>query len=136
MPFIKNGELVTTYVGTFNLDKYYQPTEGVYAQPILGSGNLTLNGFDNVVIWNNSLQANINDIPIDNNLYSFIGRYARRLADAESTSNIYTINNRATNYPVAKNDKVKKSLEKFFNMLSLGKRSVISDETVNAIGDR
>lgn len=128
--FIKNGKLVTTQVDTYDIDDYYQPTKGVYAQPILGSGNLTLNGYDNCLIWNNSLKDNVNDIPVDNNLYSFISRYSRRLADVESTSNIYTVNNRSTNYPVAKNDKVRKSLEKFFNMLSLGKMSAISDDAI------
>lgn len=128
--FIKNGKLVTTQVDTYDIDDYYQPTEGVYAQPILGSGNLTLNGYDNCLIWNNSLKDNVNDIPVDNNLFSFISRYSRRLADVESTSNIYTVNNRSTNYPIAKNDKVRKSLEKFFNMLSLGKMSAISDDAI------
>lgn len=128
--FIKNGKLVTTQVDTYDIDDYYQPTKGVYAQPILGSGYLTLNGYDNCLIWNNSLKDNVNDIPVDNNLFSFISRYARRLADVESTSNIYTVNNRSTNYPVAKNDKVRKSLEKFFNMLSLGKMSAISDDAI------
>lgn len=128
--FVKNQKLVTTHVDLYDLDEYYQPTKGTYAQPVLGSGNLNLNSFDNVLIWNCSLKENVNDIPVDNSLYTFIARYARRLADVESTSNNYTVNNRATNYPVAKNDKVKQSLEKFFNLLSLGKRAIISDDAI------
>lgn len=128
--FMKNKELVTTYVSTYDVDKYYQNTKGTYAQPVLGSGELKIDGYDNVRIFNCSLEDNVMDIPLDNSLLTFLQRYARRLADVESTANIYTVNNRATNYPVAKNDKVKQSLEKFFNKLSLGQKSVVSDDAI------
>lgn len=128
--FNKNGNLVTTYVGLYDINDYYQPTKGVYTQPVLGSGELIIDGYNNVNIWNCSLEENIMDIPVDNNLYTFISRYARRLADTESTSNIYTVNNRASVYPVSKNDKVKQSLEKFFNALAIGKREIVGDDAI------
>lgn len=128
--FLKNGELITTNVSGYDMDKYYQHTKGTYAQPVIGSGNLVFDSYNNVRIFNCSLQDNILDLPIDNSLRTFISRYARRLADVESTSNIYTVNNRATNYPVAKTDKVKDSIIKFFNQLSLGKKEVVCDDKI------
>lgn len=128
--FVKNGKLVTTHVDLYGIDDYYQPTNGTYAQPILGSSNLTLNGYDNILIWNSPLQDNVADYPVDNSLYTFIARYARRLADLESTSNNYAVINRAASFPVAKNDKVRQSIHKFLNALSLGKREIISDDAI------
>ena len=128
--FSKNREVVTTYVSIFDFDKYYQPTKGVYAQPKLGSDNLILNNYDNCIFYNSSLKDNIQGAYIDTGLSSFIARYARLLADTESTYNIYCVNSRITAFPVAKNDKVKTSLEKFFNAFKLGRHEIISDDKI------
>jgi len=128
--FVNNSELVTTYTSLFDLDKYYQPTKAVYAQPIIGSDNLTIDSYDNVIIYNSSLKDNIMGCYIDNSLLTFIQRYARMLADCESTFNIYCVNNRITNYPIAKDDKVKMSLSKFFNAFKLGRHEIITDDKI------
>lgn len=128
--FERNGKLITTYVGCYDFDEYYQTTKGVYAQPILKSGNLTLNSFDNVRFYNSSLQDNIMGVYVDNSLLTFLKRYARRLADIEATCNIYTVNNRATHLPIAKNDNVKSSVKRFFEQIALGFREVISDDRI------
>jgi len=128
--FINKSELVTTYTSLFDLDEYYQPTKAVYAQPIIGSDNLTIDSYDNVIIYNSSLKDNIMGCYIDNSLLTFIQRYARMLADCESTFNIYCVNNRITNYPVAKDDKVKMSLSKFFNAFKLGRHEIITDDKI------
>jgi len=128
--FVNNSELVTTYTSLFDIDKYYQPTKAVYAQPIIGSDNLTIDSYDNVIIYNSSLKDNIMGCYIDNSLLTFIQRYARMLADCESTFNIYCVNNRITNYPIAKDDKVKMSLSKFFNAFKLGRHEIITDDKI------
>lgn len=128
--FENQGELVTTYTSLYDFDKYYQPTKAVYAQPKLGSENLLLNNYDNTIIYNSPLKDNIQDCFIDNTLKSFISRYARLLADTESTYDIYCVNSRITNYPIAKDDKVKLSLQKFFNAFKLGRHEIIADDKI------
>ena len=128
--FQKSRKLLTTYTSLYDFDDYYQPTKAVYAQPKIGSDNIVLNNYDNCVIYNSSLKDNIQGCYIDNSLLSFVSRYARLLADTESTYNIYCVNSRITNYPVAKDDKVKQSLTKFFNAFKLGKHEIIADDKI------
>lgn len=128
--FQKSRKLLTTYTSLYDFDDYYQPTKAVYAQPKIGSDNLVLNNYDNCIIYNSSLKNNIQGCYIDNSLLSFVSRYARMLADTESTYNIYCVNSRITNFPVAKDDKVKVSLIKFFNAFILGKREIIADDKI------
>ena len=128
--FIKNNKLYTTYTSLYDFDEYYQPTNLVYAQPILGSENLKIDSFDNIVIYNSSLKDNIMGLYIDNSLRTFLLRYSRMLADIESTINIKCVNGRITNIPVAKSDKVALSLRKFFNAFKLGKHEIVSDDKI------
>lgn len=128
--FQKSRKLLTTYTSLYDFDDYYQPTKAVYAQPKIGSDNIVLNNYDNCVIYNSSLKDNIQGCYIDNSLLSFVSRYARLLADTESTYDIYCVNSRITNYPIAKNDKVKQSLIKFFNAFKLGKHEIITDDKI------
>ena len=108
---------------------YWYPESAVYAQPALGSGNLKV-GVDCEVVYFNYLYDNIFMIPSDGGLLTFIQRYARQLADVESTINIYMVNARLTSFPTASNDNVKTSIERLFDKLTLGKRSVISDNAI------
>lgn len=130
--FRDHGELVTCGTSLYDFDKYYDPTMAVFAQPKLFSKRLYLSG-DNqnaVVTYNNDLQNNIFYVPTDSGLLTFISRYARRLADIESTENIYTVNMRLSAYPVGGDDSVIANIKKFFNMLALGKREVIADNSI------
>ena len=108
---------------------YYYPQSAVYAQPYLGSDNLQI-GKNCEIVYCNSLQDNIFMFPSDGGLLTFIQRYARQLADIESTINIYLVNCRLTSFPTAANDQVKSSIERLFEKLTLGKRSVISDNAI------
>lgn len=108
---------------------YYYPQGAVYSQPALGSDNLVL-GKNCEVVYFNSLQNNIFMIPTDSGLLSFIQRYARMLADIESTMNMYTVNERNSSFPTAANDTVRASVERFFQQVELGKRAVISDNAI------
>lgn len=128
--FQKSRKLLTTFTSLYDFDVYYQPTKAVYAQPKIGSDNLVIDNYDNCIIYNSSLKDNIQGCYIDNSLLTFISRYARLLADTESTYNIYSVNSRITNYPIAKDDKVKSSLQKFFNAFKLGQHEIISDDKI------
>ena len=119
---------VTTLYG--NEDSiYYYPTKAIYASPKAGYGTLEINK-NCSIIYNSPLQNNIFYLPNEGGLLTFIQRYARMLADIESTINIYTVNTRATSFPTAANDTVKNSLEKFFDKIAIGKRAVVSDNAI------
>lgn len=129
--FENNGELITQVTTLYgNEDSiYYYPTKAIYASPKAGYGTLEINK-NCSIIYNSPLQNNIFYLPTDGGLLSFIQRYARMLADIESTINIYTVNTRATSFPTAANDTVKNSLEKFFDKIAIGKRAVVSDNAI------
>ena len=123
------NQLITASTNIYGFDVYYNPTEAVYANPLLKFKKLTI-GMNCEIIYNNNLKDNINYIPSDGGLKSFIFRYSRMLADIESTINIYTVNSRLTSYPVASNDKVAQSIKSFFRKVKSGKNAVISDDAI------
>lgn len=130
--FRNRGEIVTCGTTLYDYDKYYDPTRAVFAQPKLFSKPLYLNGeMQNAsVIYNNDLQNNVLYFPTDSGLLTFISRYARRLADIESTENIYAVNMRLTAFPVGGDDSIIASIKKFFANLTIGKREIIADNAI------
>lgn len=127
--FPKKAELVTAVTSIYGYDKYYTPTKYTYAQAVLGSkSNQSIK--DHVIIYNSSLKDNVLNLPCDGSLLTFIQRYARQLADIESTINIYIVKMRLSSFPVATNDSVKASLLKFFDKLAIGERDVITDKPI------
>lgn len=129
--FKRKGEIITQCTQLFdNQDSiYYYPKRAIYANPKILSGELKI-GTDSEIIYNSPLQDNIFYLPSDGGMLTFIQRYARQLADVESTINIYTVNQRVISYPTASNDNTKQSLENFFNKVAIGKRAVISDNSI------
>ena len=127
--FLDNGELVTTSTNLFGFDRYYKPTKATFANPVMQSKTLTI-GENCAIIYNNSLYNNVSYIPTDGGLDSFVCRFARQLADIESTINIYMVNTRASSYPVASNDSVKNSLTRFFSRLKNGENAIVSDDAI------
>lgn len=125
----EKNQLITASTNVYGFDVYYNPTEAVYANPMLKFKKLTI-GMNCEIIYNNNLKDNINYIPSDGGLKSFIFRYSRMLADIESTINIYTVNSRLTSYPVASNDKVMQSIKSFFRQVKSGRNAVISDDAI------
>lgn len=125
---VKN-QLITASTNIFGFDVYYNPTDAMYANPNLRYKKLSI-GQNCEIIYNNNLKDNVNFIPSDGSLKSFIYRYSRMLADIESTINIYTVNTRLTSYPVASNDKVANSIKSFFKKVKSGKNAVISDDAI------
>ena len=66
----------------------------------------------------------------DGGLNTFIQRYARQLADIESTINIYAVNSRLVSIPVSNDNAVIESLKAFFKNLAYGKRAIVSDSSI------
>lgn len=125
----RKNQLITASTNIYGFDVYYNPTDAVYANPNLNFKKLTI-GMNCEIIYNNNLKDNVNYIPSDGSLKTFIYRYARMLADVESTINIYMVNARLTSYPIASNDKVANSIVSFFKKLKEGKNAIISDDAI------
>lgn len=134
--FTDKADIVTACTTLYNFDRYYNPIQAVFAQPRMNSKTLYLDNSieahkqNAVVIYNNDIKDNIFYIPADGGLLTFISRYARRLADIESSENIYAVNSRLTSFPVGSTDSVIANIKKFFNSLILGKREVIVDDAI------
>ena len=129
--FDYRGSLITTNVNIYGFDNYYNPTNGCYANPRLQSKMLDLTENGNAcIIYNSSLKDNVLYLRSDGSMMSFIKRYARLLADIESTIDIYMVNARLTSYPVASTDNVVQNLQGFFKKLKAGKRAVITDDSI------
>lgn len=116
--------LVTCNGGLSGVDKYYLPTDFVYAQPQLGSGNLKISK-DCVVIYNTSL-----DKYSRQGLSEMIMRTARLLADLDSSINIITVNNRATKLNVAANQAIAKTIDDAMTSIADGNVYTINTQSL------
>lgn len=114
----------------YGIDEYYQPTKMCFANPTMIAKPSYTIGEDCAVIWNNSMKDSMWYIKTDNSMYTFIARYARQLADIESSINIYCVNTRASSIPVTDDNTVKESLLMFFRNLIKGKRSIVTDSNI------
>ena len=125
-----DGTLFTPLASLFSYDEYYQPVKAVWANPVVMSTRTWDIHKDCEVIYNNLLQDSLYYVKADSGLCSFIARYARQLADIESSINIYIVNQRMTDYPVANDGAVKESLTMFFKNLIMGKRAIVTDNSI------
>ena len=126
----KKGGMFTPISSIFGFDEYYQPINAVFANPVIIDGKTYRIGVDCEIIYNNSLLDSIWYMKADSSLYTFIARYARMLADIESTIDIYMVNNRTDSYPVSDDQNVVQSIKAFFKKLSIGQRAVITDSSI------
>ena len=116
--------LVTSGGGLSGIDKYYLPTNFVYAQPALGSGNLIIDK-NCVVIYNSSI-----DQYTRSGLSEIIQRSARLLADIDSSISILTINTRATKLNVAANDSIAKTVNHAMQKIADGEIETINTQSL------
>ena len=126
----KDGTLFTPLTSLFGYDEYYQPSKAAFANPVVILAKTYDIGVDCEVIYNNKLKDSLYYIKADSGLSTFVSRYARQLADIESTANIYAVNARLTSYPVTSDGSVTESLKQFFKNLTMGKRAIIADDTI------
>ena len=118
--------LVTCSGGLSGVDKYYHPTKYVYAQPVLGSGNLDISKTC-VIMYNSILESYSTQVGI---LSTMIRRYARLMADVESSVDTYTINTRVTYINTVKNDQVKKSVDLANQTLEAGYTPTVQEDNI------
>lgn len=107
----------------------WQPNLALIESSSFTKTNLKI-GIDCEVIYNCDLEYEIYGCHIDGSLKSFIARYARLLADTESTFSIDLVNKRSPYMPVVDNDVTKKSVVEFFKNIIRGKRAVVSDTSI------
>lgn len=127
---VNDGTVFCPLSSIYGYDRFYQPTNLIFANPVIKSKNDYKIGRDCEVIYNSSLKDSLWYIKSDDGLYTFIARYARQLADAEATLNIYMVNARLTAVPVTDDNNVAQSIKAFFKSLTAGKREIITDSSM------
>ena len=127
--FPDGADLVTCKTYLYGFDRYYNPTNAIFANLRMREKTLDI-GVNCEIIYNSSLKDNVLYIPSDGSMMSFIKRYARMLADVESSMDIYMVNSRLTSFPVASSDSVMQNLKLFFKKLKRGERGIISDDSI------
>lgn len=120
----KDHGLVTSYGGMSGIDEYYMPTNLIYAQPVLGSGNKTIHK-DAVIIYNSQI-----DQYRRIGLWEIIRRYARMLADFDSSISIMTVNTRSMRMNVAANKVVAKTINDAMTKLAEGELQTINTNSI------
>ena len=125
-----DGTLFTPLTNLYGYDEYYQPDRAVFANAVVRITKQLKIGVDCEVIYNNSLKDSFYYIKTDSGLDTFVKRYARQLADIESTANIYAVNSRLTSIPVSNDENVIQSIKLFFDKLAIGKRSIVADNNI------
>lgn len=126
--FFRNvGELVCIPTQIYDFDEYYRPTMAVYGNIKIKSKVLKF-GDNAEVVYNNRIRGNIlQQQMVDGGLLTFIQRYARLLADVESTIDIRLVNSRQTSFQIATNQQMADQLKALNDQVAIGKRAVITD---------
>lgn len=123
----KIGGPITTRTALFGFDVYNRPTKAVYGNPVIKSKTLIF-GENSEVIYNNRIQGNVlTEQEVDSGLNTYIKRYARLLADIESTIDIRIVNSRMTAYQVANGQAMAEQLKAFNAQVESGKRAILTD---------
>ena len=110
--------------GLSGIDQYYKPTEFCYAQPVLGSGTLKIN--DKCVIMYNTQSDIVNP-------YGFrelIKRYARLMADVDSSIDIQIINSRATKLNSVADSITAKSVNNAMQAIESGENYTVNQNSI------
>lgn len=128
--FEYRGDLITCNTSLYGFDLYYNPTNATLANPHIRDYLRLEIGKNCDIIYNSSLKDNVLYIYSDGAMLSFIKRYARLLADVESTLDIHMINSRLTSYPVASTDNIMQNIKQFFKKVRAGKTAVITDDAI------
>ena len=116
--------LVTSPGGLYGEDKYYLPTYATYSQVALGSGDLKI-GVNCVVIYNSQI-----DMRERRGLSDLIARYARMLADCDSSIANMMINSRQQKMGSAATPAAAKALDEALTKIYAGAPATINVNTL------
>lgn len=120
----KKYGLVTAPGSLYGVDKYYLPTGATYTQPALGSGDLKI-GVNCVVIYNSQI-----DMYEPRGLSDLIARYARMLADCDSSIANMMINSRQQKMGSAATPAAAKALDEALTKIYAGAPATINVNTL------
>lgn len=126
--FEDRGDLVTVPTTIYGYDKYYRPTKAIFGNVAILSKKLEF-GKNSEVVYNNKIRGNILlQQEVDGGLLTFVKRYARMLADVESTFIIRLINTRATEYQIGNTQQAVEQLKAYNMQLEAGNDHVMVDK--------
>lgn len=126
--FEDRGDLVTVPTTIYGYDKYYRPTKAIFGNVAILSKKLEF-GKNSEVVFNNKIRGNVLlQQEVDGGLLTYIKRYARMLADVESTFSIRLINTRATEYQIGNTQQAVEQLKAYNMQLEAGKDHVLVDK--------
>lgn len=145
-PFYNNkGNPVCVPTSLYGYNENGKPVKGVFGNPLIPSKRLffediydedgyLMNEQNAVLMYNMELHNNIFFTQIDGSFRPMLCRYARRLADIESTENAYTIKLRMGSAPVAGDDAVNASITKWIRKIMRGdlEGSIADDSVLNS----
>lgn len=141
-PFYNKGVPVCVPTELYGYDETGKPTRGVYGNPLIPSKRLAFETLYNeegdlireqnaVLMYNMELHNNLFFTEIDGSFRPLLCRYARRLADIESTENAYTIKLRMSAAPVSGDDAVNSSIKNWIRKIMRGDLDgTIADDSV------
>lgn len=132
-PFEDKDKIVAVPTCIYGYDKTGKPNKGVYGNPLIPSKRLYFEGEkkNSVLMYNIELHNNLFFTEIDGSFLPMLCRYARRLADIESTENIYTVKLRMGSAPVSGDDAVNASIKNWIRKILRGDiEGTIADDSV------
>lgn len=116
--------LITLDGGLSGVDQYYRPTSFVYAQPVVGSGELKIND-KCVIIYNTQ-----SDVIAPYGFREMIQRYARLLSDVDASIDINLINSRATKLNSVADDNTATVVNNAMQAIEAGENYTINQKSL------
>lgn len=132
-PFETENGIVCVPTSIFGYNANGKPNMAVYGNPIIPSKRLYFEGErkNSVLMYNIQLHNNIFFTEVDGSFRPMLCRYARRLADIESTESAYTVKLRMGSAPVAGDDAVNASIKNWIRKVMRGDlEGTIADDAV------
>ena len=118
--------LITAWATVTGVNHFNRPTTCTWSQANCGSGTLTI-GKDCAIIYNDTSDET-SEYQNPRGLTELIDRFARQLADVDSSINIMTVSARKTAWAVAKSPDVAKSVKAAYGRQRAGDFDVVMDE--------
>lgn len=122
----KKYGLITAWATVTGVNHLNRPTTCTWSQANCGSGTLTI-GKDVAIIYNDTSDET-SEYQNPRGLTELIDRFARLLADVDSSINIMTVSARKTAWAVAKSPDVAKSVKAAYGRQRAGDFDVVMDE--------
>lgn len=122
----KKFGLITAWATVTGVNHFNRPVTCTWSQANCGSGTLTI-GKDCAIIYNDTSDET-SEYQNPRGLSELIDRFARLLADVDSSINIMTVSARKTAWAVAKSPDVAKSVKTAYGRQRAGDFDVVMDE--------